>query len=215
MPRSPFEPILANRTPKDLLMRLLTKSLLAAAILVAAPLGANAESNTVTSGNATARLDVKVVIPRMLLLQVGSSGSTVDMVTFDMTSTPGNIGDGTAVAGTGGDLTGGVVTAKVVGNNGNVTLVADATGALSNGTETIPYSEISTTAATNTTGTVLSAPTLTNGTSAAVVLSATNKVVKQDAKWTFKYKNTNVVAAGTYGGSVANNGRVTYTASMP
>ncbi len=37
----------------------------------------------------------------------------------------------------------------------------------------------------------------------------------QDAQWTYSYDNTDVVPAGIYGGVNANNGRVTYTASLP
>ena len=45
-------------------------------------------------------------------------------------------------------------------------------------------------------------------------LTATNKVVRVEGKWTYSYLNTNSVAAGTYGGTVAKNGRVTYTATQ-
>ena len=41
------------------------------------------------------------------------------------------------------------------------------------------------------------------------------KVVSRTANWTFAYSNTDVVGAGTYGGVNTNDGRVTYTASMP
>jgi hypothetical protein len=40
-------------------------------------------------------------------------------------------------------------------------------------------------------------------------------VIKADAKWTYAYSNTTTPPAGTYGGVVANNSRVTYTATMP
>lgn len=199
-------------------MRLRTKTLLATAILIAAPMAANAESNTVTVGNATARLDFQVIIPRVLMLQVGAAGAGIDQINFDMTATPAIVGDASLVNGTGGNLTGGVVDAKVLGNNGTVTLVATATGPLkTTAGDTISYSEITTTATTGTvaTPTILAAPVLTDAASAAVTLTPVAGVVKQNAKWTFKYKNTNVVPAGTYGGTVANNGRVTYTASMP
>jgi hypothetical protein len=198
-------------------MRPITRTLLALAMLAALPLAANAESTTVTTGSANARLDFQVTIPRVLMLQVGSAGTGVDQINFDMTSTPGNVGNGVAVAGTGGDLTGGSVTAKVLGNNGDITLVATAGGPLRNAAgDTISYAEITTTPTTLSTGTVLAAPTLADGASASVGLTAVNKIVKQDAKWTFAYKNTNPVPPGVYGGSAAgNNGRVTYTASMP
>ena len=198
-------------------MRPITRTLLAAAVLAVLPLAANAESNTVTTGSANARLDFQVTIPRVLMLQVGAANSAIDQINFDMSATPGNVGNGVAVAGTGGDLTGGAVTAKVLGNNGNVALVATSGGPLKNATgDSISYSEITTTPTTLNTATVLAAPTLADGASSSVTLTAVNKIVAQDAKWTFKYKNTNPVAPGVYGGSAAGgNGRVTYTASMP
>jgi hypothetical protein len=198
-------------------MRPITRTLLAVAMLAALPLAANAESTTVTTGSANARLDFQVTIPRVLMLQVGSAGTGIDQISFDMSATPANVGNGTPVAGTGGDQGAGAVTAKVLGNNGNVTLVATSLGALTNAAgDTIPYSEINTTATAGTTATVLAAPALANGASSSVALTAVNKIVRQDAKWTFAYKNTNPVAPGVYGGSAAGgNGRVPYTASMP
>ena len=59
------------------------------------------------------------------------------------------MGNGTPVAGTGGDLTGGVETAAIVSNSGNVTLNATAGGALSDGNgDTIPFTQITTAATT-------------------------------------------------------------------
>ncbi len=144
-----------------------------------------------------------------------SSNPAVDLITFSPTAA--QVGNGTAVAGTGGDLTGGVETAAVVSNSGNVTLNATATGALSDGAgDTIPFSQITTTSTTLTSATALPAPVLTNATSANVVLTApATKVIVQDAKWTFAYANTAVVPTGTYGGVSTNNSRVVYTATMP
>jgi hypothetical protein len=128
----------------------------------------------------------------------------------------GTVGNGTAVAGTGGDLTGGVETAAVLGNGGNVTLTAAATGPLTDSAgDTIPFTQITTAAAANTaTYSTLAAPALSN-TSTSETITATNKVVQADAKWTFSYANSTAEPAGTYGGTTALNGIVTYTASMP
>jgi hypothetical protein len=125
------------------------------------------------------------------------------------------VGNGTAVAGTGGDLTAGVETAAVLGNGGAVTLTAAASGALSDlAGDTIAYTQITTTAAANTTGyATLAAPALSNGTTTETV-PAVNKVVQADAKWTYSYLNTVTPPAGTYGGTTALNGTVTYTATM-
>ena len=121
------------------------------------------------------------------------------------------------MAGTGGDLSGGVETAAVVSNSGNVTLNATANGALSDGNgDSIAFSQITSSASTLTSATALPAPVLTNSTSANVVLTApATKVISQDAKWTFAYANSAIVPNGTYGGVNVNNSRVVYTATMP
>ena len=129
-----------------------------------------------------------------------------------------SIGNGTPVAATAasGDIGNGTVTAIVRGNGGNIGLTSVATGALSDGAgDSINFSQITTTAATLTTGTILTPPTLANGTSANVPLTAVGKVVNQDAKWTYQYANSAIVPSGTYGGVNTQNGRVTYTATLP
>ena len=205
------------------------KSLLGAGALTL-PLMAFAESNVQTgaatnSPGATAHLDFSVVIPKILYLRVGtgstySSGaltsvSTVDLITFSPAA--GTVGNGTAVAGTGGDLTGGVETAAIVSNSGNVTLNATASGALNDGNgDSIPFTQITTAATTLTSTTALPAPVLSNGVSGNVVLTApATKLITQDAKWTFSFANAANVPAGTYGGVNVNNSRVIYTATMP
>jgi hypothetical protein len=205
------------------------KTVLGAASL-ALPLMAFAESNVQTGAataapGATAHVDFSIVIPKILYLRVGtgskyttgvlSSNAAVDLITFSPTAA--QVGNGTAVAGTGGDLTGGVETAAIVSNSGNVTLNATATGALGNGAgDSIPFTQITTTATTLTSATALPAPVLTNATSANVVLTAPpTKVIVQDAQWTFAYANAAVVPVGTYGGVNTNNSRVVYTATMP
>lgn len=196
----------------------------ALATLMAIPFAANAESNFQTGAGAltaTANVDFTITIPKVLFLQVGTGSSmannaAVNLITFTVPAA--SVGNGTPVAATAGsgDLGNGVVTARVIGNGGNVSLVATNGGAISNGAgDTINWNQISTTAASLTTATVLTAPTLANTTSAAVNLTAVNKVVNQDARWTYQYLNAAAVAAGTYGGVNTNNGRVTYTATLP
>lgn len=200
------------------------------ATALALPLLAFAESNVQTgaatsSPGATAHVDFTIVIPKILYLRVGAGSSygtgvlaanpAVDLITFS--PTPAQLGNGTALAGTGGDLTGGVETAAIVSNSGNVTLNATATGALTNATgDTISFAQITTAATTLTSATALPAPVLTNSTSANIVLTApATKVIVQDAKWTYSYANSAVVPTGTYGGVNTNNSRVVYTATMP
>jgi hypothetical protein len=200
------------------------------AVAAATPLLCQAESNIQTGANtsnpgATAHVDFLITIPKILYLRVGTGSTypgtlaadaTVDKITFAPAA--GALGNGAAVAGTGGDLTGGVETAAIVSNSGDVTLTATASGAgLSNGSgDFIPFSQITTTASTLNSGAFLPAPILTNGTSANVVLTApANKVIVQDARWTYAYANSTVAPAGTYGGVNTNNSRVVYTATMP
>jgi hypothetical protein len=193
---------------------------LSAALL--APALVHAESNFQTGAgalSATARVDFAITIPRILFLRVGTGtlyadNGAIDVITFDVA--PNQIGSGTPVAATAGsgDLGNGAVTAVVRGNAGDVTLSATTLGALGNGSgDSIDWTEITTTPSSLTTGTVLAAPTLVNGASANVTLSAVGGIVNQDARWTYAYANSGVVPAGTYGG--VNNGRVTYTATLP
>jgi hypothetical protein len=217
-----------------------TTSLWLAAVTLAAAMSlspgpARAESNFVNgAGTATAHLNFSIVIPKFLYLQVGTgtfptSVATVDTILFDMTSAIGSIGNGTAQAGTGGDQTGGAVTARVVGNNftaASYNLTATTAGAMGNGAGgTISWSEIS--VATPTAITVvpaaasvlnhpgtLAAP-FTDGGATTVALTPVNRVINQAATWTFSYKNTNVPASGTYGSGGGTNGQVTYTIAMP
>jgi len=190
---------------------------LALALALALPLAAQAESNISsvnvppgTSLTTNAHVDFSIVIPKILFLRVGSAGAGIDSIVFNVPAA--SVGNTTPIAGTGGDLTGGVVTAIVQANSGTVTLNAQAAGALLNGAgDSISHSQI-TTASNNPN---LPAPVLSDATSANVTLTPTAKLVNQSAQWTYSYSNSAVVPAGTYGGVNVNNGRVTYQATMP
>ena len=119
--------------------------MLAAASLVL-PLMAFAESNLQTGAataapGAKAHVDFTIKIPKILYLRVGTGSSyttgvlksnpAVDLITFSPTAA--QLGNGSAVAGSGGNLAGGVETAAIVSNSGNVTLHATASGALGDG----------------------------------------------------------------------------------
>jgi len=207
------------------------KTLLGTAALTL-PLVASAAS-TFTSGtgalSASTTVNFQVFIPKTLYLRVGTGSvypgslttvATPDLITFSPTL--GNVGNSTAVPGVGGDLTGGVETAAVLSNGGNVTLVATTVAAgLSDGAATptfIPFTQITTTAAALTAGyTLLNPPILnaTGGSTSILLTASATKIVQADAKWTFAYANTAVYPGGTYGGAGVNNGTVTYTATMP
>src|SRR6266849_1676538 len=167
------------------------KSLLGAAALTL-PLMAFGESNLQTGAaalTATAHVDFSIVIPKILYLRVGA-GSTYTGATPSLSS---------------------------VGTIDAITF-SPAAGTVGNGAagDSIPWTQITTSTATLTSGTALPAPVLVNGASASIVLTApATKFISQDAKWTYAYANSVAAPAGTYGGTAALNGRVTYTASMP
>ena len=210
----------------------ISKSLIAFSTLaaIAAPMLANAESSTQTGAgalSATSRVDVRITIPKVLFLRVGTGGlygaaanATIDLI--DFTVPVANLGDGTPVAATAGsgDLGNGAVTALLRSNAGTVTLTANTLGAIGNGAgDTIPWSEIGI-ANSN-----LVAPAFANtfphlaalpatGASANFAPAPVAKVTNVGSTWTYSYKNTNTVPAGTYGGVGVNNGRVTYTATV-
>ncbi len=201
-----------------------TVSAAAALAAMGASMTAHAES-TVQNGagalSASARLDFRVTIPKVLFLQVGTGtalATNPNINLIDFVVPAANVGDGIAIAATAasGDLGSGSVTARVLGNNGDVTLTSTTVGALGNGAgDTLSYSLISTTPAVLTSGTALAAPALADGATTSTTVPATGKIVNRDARWTFSFLNTAVVPPGTYGGVNANNSRVTYTASMP
>ncbi len=202
------------------------------AALLAAP--AQAESTfftpAITGSTATARLDFSIVIPQVLFLRVGTSSGnavtdgTVDALAFTVPAA--NVGDSTVIAGTGGDLTAGAVTVRAYGNGGNITINSGTTGALTTGNvgEVIPWSQINVVGAalgSTTAGFTNAAIThpafnlaVGGGAGTATTLTATNKVVRVEGKWTYSYLNASAVAAGTYGGTIAKNGRITYTATQ-
>lgn len=208
------------------------KKLLLVPVLAAlvSPLAALADSNVITSAGAQAKananLDFKITVPRLLSLQIGTANS-VDLLEFQVPAS--GIGNNTPVSATGGDQANGAVTVRVLANGANtVQLNSKTSGALNNGSGggTIGWDQIAVAEAT--------LPAQTSGYSNAVIthpafntnaasggdgtvtnLDATNGLVRREAKWTYSYKNQNVVAAGTYGGVNTQNGRVTYTATMP
>ena len=208
------------------------------ALVVAGVIGlpgvARAESNVQTGAGsltATAHLDFQIVIPRVLFLQVGTgtllaNNAAIDRIVYDLSATPAIIGNGVQQTATsGGDVSPGVVSARVIGNSfaAAANLTATTGGALSNGAgNTISWSEIAITTAAGVPATATNlahpgTPNLADAGSTTVSLTPVAKVINQTAQWTFKYKNTNIPPAGTYGatGVAPANGRVTYTITMP
>lgn len=204
-----------------------SRNWLGAAVL-ALPLISAAESN-LQSGpgvlTAAAHVDFRIAIPKILYLRVGTgsnyttgalaNNAAKNLITFAPAAA--QLGSGAAVAGAGGDLGAGAVTAAVVSNSGNVTIKATSKGALLDAAgASIAYTQIKTAATAAFYPTLLPAPLLQNGASANIVITApASNVIHADAKWTYTYANTGPAAAGTYGGVNVRNGRVLYTASIP
>ena len=195
---------------KSPMRRALAAALVLAAGATALPAAAESDFQTGTGAlNANARLDFRVVIPKFIRFQVGSSGATVDLVEFTVPAA--NVGDGSDIARTNG----GTVPVLLQSNNGNVTLTGTTLGQLNNGAgENISFAEILSTSSDPN----FNVPTLVDGgTSAAVTVTPNGgaRVVNRTANWSFAYSNTNFVGSGSYGGVNVNNGRVTYTAALP
>lgn len=201
----------------------------AAAILFAAAGTATAESNFSTGGGAqtvSARLDFQITIPKILYLQVGTGTLYADNTSKDFIqfAPPANrIGLGCSVpancAGTGGDLTGGAVTALLVSNAGSVTINANTSGGVltDGGTNTIPYAKINVASAA-----LAAAPlggsslwTFPGWDTATTYTPAAGGVTNLSARWTFTYANDTIPRAGTYGGVNVNRGRVAFVATAP
>jgi hypothetical protein len=193
------------------------KHLLVAALAVTA-FAAHAESdiNTGTTAglSAAAKLDFRVIVPKVIFLRVGTgtdfadalNGANIDRVDFTVSSAA--LVANTVVAGASGQGPYGVGV-RVLGNGGNVSLTANGTsGGLTNGTQTIPWTQI---ASTSSNAAGLPHPAIGNGVAGAIstLTAPASGVVSQSATWTFDYTNSSVVAAGTY------NGQVVYTAALP
>ncbi len=200
-------------------MYILKKQLVAGCIMLGlglAPQLASAEANSdVGNGtlSAAARLNLQVVIPGFLLFRVGSAGSTVDTITFDMTScvTGGTceVGDGTAfTSGTGGDSGDSGASVALFSNAGAITITeSNDTGGsgLVSGSNSIDLSEI--TASSNNLS--LNTPTLSNNdkNTSSPALNGGSSVTAQTAVWSYSYDNTTVPDPGTY------KVEITYTAA--
>jgi len=158
--------------------------------------GAEAGEAVAVGGPAVVTLDFRINFPPILYLQVGSASVTVDLVTFDVANIPGS----GAVAQTPATPVP-VRVAALVGANTAVALTADSSTALSNGPNTIPFSEISWTGAGSFAGNTFSG---TNNQLLDTFVGPGNRT----GTYSFRYANNNYYSAGTY------NGTVTYTLSV-
>jgi hypothetical protein len=193
-------------------MNLLKKHIVTLGLLTAiglAPLAAQAESDSGSgaSPSAAARLNLQVVIPSFLLFRIGSTGATIDTITFS----PGAavVGDSSSIDGTGGDAGPSGASVRLRSNGGQVTIAEtnDGGGNGLNGTATdISLTEIS----VSSDDAALDTPTLSDagGNTSSPTLTGGN-VTNRSAVWTYAYNNTTVPDADTY------DVEITYTASTP
>ncbi len=201
-----------------------TKKLAATVLASAAVVSGTAMAESVIDTvpvpfSAAARHDFIVIIPAFLFFGVGPGALTplvangaIGAITFTVPAA--NIGDASAVAGTGGDAAASAANVRLIGNNGQVTITATNDGGgngLGTGApaEFIPLTQITTTPS----NLALPAPTLTDAGSTTSMPTVTGRVTNLTGTWTYSYINTVTPAAGTYGG--VGRGRVTYTATMP
>jgi hypothetical protein len=188
------------------------KQALVATLIGIASLSAQAESDinlaTTNPASANARLDFRVVVPRVLFLRVGTGanfadalgGTNIDRVDFNVPDV--DVANNVTIAGQAGQGPYGVA-ARVFSNGGSVNFsAAGSLGGLISGARSIAWSRI-----TPVTAGALTHPTI-DAAPATLAASAAG-VVNQAATWTFNYGHQDTVGAGTY------NGQVTYTATLP
>lgn len=165
-------------------------------LIAMTPAMADSDFSTTPATGASADLNFEVVIPEFIRFQVGSAGTTVDLVRFEVPAA--DVGDGNPVSRTNDG--GAAIPVTLVSNVGNLDITAvGSTG----GPNDIDWTEIT---ASSSDAAALPAPAV--GGSASVSADA-NGVIDASADWTFVYDNSDVVAAGTY------TGTVTYTAATP
>ena len=164
-------------------------------------------AETGTAMSASARLKLRVVIPQFLQFQIGSAGATVETIAFEPAS--GTVGDGVAVAGTGGNASGGSgASVGLRSNAGQITIVAgnDGGGGGLGSSGIISLSEI--TARSDSSD--LQTPQLTDagGTTAKATLTG-GDITDRRATWSYVYNNSHAVEPGTY------SAEIVYTAVSP
>jgi len=193
-------------------MNFIQKQTVAAGLLVALgmiPLTGMAESTSANgAGNLStaARLNLRVTIPRFLHFRVGTVDATVDRITF--TPTDAEVGDGTSIAGLGGDAGGGSGANVAVRSNGGQITITESNdggvGGLGTGAGNLSLTEITVTSDNGALGTPalsdaggnITQPTLNGG-----------NVTNRTAIWTYAYDNTTTPEGGDY------DAEITYTAA--
>ena len=157
-----------------------------------------AESDVAVGGSAQAHLDFRVNIPPILFLQVGTLGATIDRITFDVNQLPP-----TAIPGVSSGANPVPVAATgLVSAGSTITLTADSSAPLTDGTDSIPFTEISWSATGDFSGGTFS------GAAGHMVDQFTGSG-DYTGTYTFSYANSIPRPSSIY------DGQVTYTLSSP
>lgn len=172
--------------------------------------GSAACSGACTTPNVN--LDFQVVIPQVMRLRIGNPAAP-DTITFDMSSTPNLVGDGSSVSGTGGDFGGGEVNVQVLANGGATSVQVDADvsdpgsgiactgGGCTPGSHWIVWDQIQVTGGTFACS--VPPPVLdNNGTGFATYNASAGGVVNESCTWRYTYLNGVFPVNGTYSGTV-------------
>ena len=206
------------------------RNILAAAVGAALALNtfsAFAESTSAaggSGGSTSARLDFRLTIPKFLRLQVGSTAGTIDEIAF--APTVAQLATGASIAGAGGDLGSGAVTVAVQANPGADTVnltyrTTDNTGAalaaMSDGTNTVPWSTIKVATAGADAASLTHPAALADGSASDVnVVAPVPKVagtINLSATWTYTWNDGGTIYAASAGTGYA--GRVAYKLATP
>jgi hypothetical protein len=173
--------------------------LVAETVTVAGPRGSELST--------TARLNLRVVIPRFLHFRVGRPSATPDTLAFEPAADAAV--DGVAVGGTGGDAAGGRGAGVILRSNaGPITIVSandGGIGGLGSGGG-ISLSEI--TVRSDSAGLQTPQPSDAGGTSAMAILSR-GEITDRRAIWSYEYDNSRAVEPGSYSATII------YTATSP
>jgi len=186
---------------------IVTLSLVTAIGMMPLAVKADSDSDTGAGGlSATAHLNLRVTIPEFLYFSVGTTGTTIDTITF--TPGVGVVGNSSPIGGAGGDAAAGSgANVRLRSNSGQITIAEtnDGGGTGLNGTSTdISLTEIS----VSSDDANLATPTLSDvgGNTSIPVLNGGN-VTDRSAIWTYAYANTTVPEADNY------DIEITYTAT--
>jgi hypothetical protein len=181
------------------------------AIILGVPTLALADTQSCAPAPCTTtaiNVQLSLVIPSMVRFQLGAAAGS-PTVGWTNAITAANFANGASIsadsAGVGAGAGVGQVYYQLVSSAGTtVTLAAAGVGTLTNGTNAIPYTDITSTT-TATTGAAVAMPAAGGTTT----VPATGGIINRDGYWAYQFANTTVYPSGTYTGSI------NYTASSP